>query len=159
MNGVNLSHMPSGLPCKAVRSFPTGVILLFLPWFCPLIFLVPCFASLCGFLPVDHETIPQLASSWASFSFVERKGIWNERKRKAHERMSTGEEICSFSNFRPATLTVTNFFKQVGGWVWLGLMLVLFCLRGLCISERGQLQGGELKAANDWIARFLFHGV
>ncbi|XP_054859895.1 dedicator of cytokinesis protein 6 [Eublepharis macularius] len=42
----------------------------------------------------------------------ERKGTWNERKRKAYERMSVGEEICSFGNFRPATLTVTNFFKQ-----------------------------------------------
>ncbi|XP_077186092.1 dedicator of cytokinesis protein 6 isoform X3 [Paroedura picta] len=43
----------------------------------------------------------------------ERRGTWNERKRKAHERMSTsGEETRSFSNFRPATLTVTNFFKQ-----------------------------------------------
>ncbi|KAL8164603.1 UNVERIFIED_CONTAM: Dedicator of cytokinesis protein 7 [Gekko kuhli] len=42
----------------------------------------------------------------------ERKGTWNERKRKAHERMSVGEETCSFSSFRPATLTVTNFFKQ-----------------------------------------------
>ncbi|XP_060109207.1 dedicator of cytokinesis protein 6 [Heteronotia binoei] len=42
----------------------------------------------------------------------ERRGTWNERKRKAHERLSVGEEACSFSNFRPATLTVTNFFKQ-----------------------------------------------
>uniref|UniRef100_A0A8D2LJQ8 Dedicator of cytokinesis 6 n=1 Tax=Varanus komodoensis TaxID=61221 RepID=A0A8D2LJQ8_VARKO len=43
-----------------------------------------------------------------------RKGTWNERKRKAYERMSVGEEMCGFSNFRPATLTVTNFFKQEG---------------------------------------------
>uniref|UniRef100_A0A670KHJ3 Dedicator of cytokinesis 6 n=1 Tax=Podarcis muralis TaxID=64176 RepID=A0A670KHJ3_PODMU len=43
-----------------------------------------------------------------------RKGTWNERKRKTYERMSVGEEMCSFSNFRPATLTVTNFFKQEG---------------------------------------------
>uniref|UniRef100_A0ACB8EMP7 Uncharacterized protein n=1 Tax=Sphaerodactylus townsendi TaxID=933632 RepID=A0ACB8EMP7_9SAUR len=48
----------------------------------------------------------------ASESEGERRGTWNERKRKAHERMSVGEETCSFSNFRPATLTVTNFFKQ-----------------------------------------------
>uniref|UniRef100_A0A8D2LI61 Dedicator of cytokinesis 6 n=1 Tax=Varanus komodoensis TaxID=61221 RepID=A0A8D2LI61_VARKO len=33
---------------------------------------------------------------------------------KAYERMSVGEEMCGFSNFRPATLTVTNFFKQEG---------------------------------------------
>ncbi|XP_064416958.1 dedicator of cytokinesis protein 7 isoform X2 [Latimeria chalumnae] len=44
----------------------------------------------------------------------ERKGTWNERKRKTFERMSIGEEICNFANFRPATLTVTNFFKQEG---------------------------------------------
>ncbi|KAH0628616.1 hypothetical protein JD844_009975 [Phrynosoma platyrhinos] len=50
----------------------------------------------------------------ASESESDRKGTWNERKRKAYERMSVGEEMCSFSNFRPATLTVTNFFKQEG---------------------------------------------
>ncbi|KAJ7316681.1 hypothetical protein JRQ81_002843, partial [Phrynocephalus forsythii] len=50
----------------------------------------------------------------ASEAESDRKGTWNERKRKAYERMSVGEEICSFSNFRPATLTVTNFFKQEG---------------------------------------------
>lgn len=27
--------------------------------------------------------------------------------------MSVGEDMCNFTNFRPATLTVTNFFKQV----------------------------------------------
>ena len=31
--------------------------------------------------------------------------------------MSSGDDACSFSGFRPATLTVTNFFKQVS---WLG---------------------------------------
>uniref|UniRef100_A0A8C1QIQ4 Dedicator of cytokinesis 6 n=1 Tax=Cyprinus carpio TaxID=7962 RepID=A0A8C1QIQ4_CYPCA len=30
------------------------------------------------------------------------------------ERMSVGEDMCNFTNFRPATLTVTNFFKQEG---------------------------------------------
>ncbi|XP_062827498.1 dedicator of cytokinesis protein 6 isoform X1 [Anolis carolinensis] len=50
----------------------------------------------------------------ASESESDRRGTWNERKRKAYERMSVGEEVCSFSNFRPATLTVTNFFKQEG---------------------------------------------
>uniref|UniRef100_A0A8C8SQ11 Dedicator of cytokinesis 6 n=1 Tax=Pelusios castaneus TaxID=367368 RepID=A0A8C8SQ11_9SAUR len=44
----------------------------------------------------------------------ERRGTWNERKRRTLERMSAGEELCSFGSFRPATLTVTNFFKQEG---------------------------------------------
>ncbi|CAH2273031.1 Hypothetical predicted protein [Pelobates cultripes] len=44
----------------------------------------------------------------------ERKGTWNERKRKAFERLSVGDEVCGFTSFRPATLTVTNFFKQEG---------------------------------------------
>uniref|UniRef100_A0A8C4WSG1 Dedicator of cytokinesis 6 n=1 Tax=Gopherus evgoodei TaxID=1825980 RepID=A0A8C4WSG1_9SAUR len=44
----------------------------------------------------------------------ERRGTWNERKRRMLERMSAGEELCSFASFRPATLTVTNFFKQEG---------------------------------------------
>uniref|UniRef100_A0A674K957 Dedicator of cytokinesis 6 n=1 Tax=Terrapene triunguis TaxID=2587831 RepID=A0A674K957_9SAUR len=43
-----------------------------------------------------------------------RRGTWNERKRRTLERMSAGEEVCSFASFRPATLTVTNFFKQEG---------------------------------------------
>ncbi|XP_030052865.1 dedicator of cytokinesis protein 6 isoform X2 [Microcaecilia unicolor] len=49
-----------------------------------------------------------------SDSESERKGTWNERKRKTLDRMSVGDEVCSFTNFRPATLTVTNFFKQEG---------------------------------------------
>ncbi|XP_047215228.1 dedicator of cytokinesis protein 7-like isoform X5 [Girardinichthys multiradiatus] len=46
----------------------------------------------------------------------ERKthGTWNEKKKKGFERMSVGEEMCNFATFRPATLTVTNFFKQEG---------------------------------------------
>uniref|UniRef100_A0A665V450 Dedicator of cytokinesis 6 n=1 Tax=Echeneis naucrates TaxID=173247 RepID=A0A665V450_ECHNA len=46
----------------------------------------------------------------------ERKshGTWNERKKKAFERMSVGDDMCNFATFRPATLTVTNFFKQEG---------------------------------------------
>uniref|UniRef100_A0A673LEB2 Dedicator of cytokinesis protein 7-like n=1 Tax=Sinocyclocheilus rhinocerous TaxID=307959 RepID=A0A673LEB2_9TELE len=48
-----------------------------------------------------------------SDSDTERKGTWNERKKKGFERMSVGEDMCNFANFRPATLTVTNFFKQV----------------------------------------------
>ncbi|CAL8303287.1 unnamed protein product [Merluccius merluccius] len=39
---------------------------------------------------------------------------WNERKKKGFERMSVGEDMCNFATFRPATLTVTNFFKQEG---------------------------------------------
>ncbi|XP_053318481.1 dedicator of cytokinesis protein 6 isoform X2 [Spea bombifrons] len=49
-----------------------------------------------------------------SDSESDRKGTWNERKRKAFERMSVGDEVCGFTTFRPATLTVTNFFKQEG---------------------------------------------
>ncbi|XP_036409300.1 dedicator of cytokinesis protein 7-like [Megalops cyprinoides] len=49
-----------------------------------------------------------------SDSDSERKGTWNERKKKGFERMSVGEEMCNFASFRPATLTVTNFFKQEG---------------------------------------------
>uniref|UniRef100_A0A673CVS0 Dedicator of cytokinesis 6 n=1 Tax=Sphaeramia orbicularis TaxID=375764 RepID=A0A673CVS0_9TELE len=41
-------------------------------------------------------------------------GTWNERKKKGFERMSIGEDMCNFATFRPATLTVTNFFKQEG---------------------------------------------
>lgn len=48
-------------------------------------------------------------------SLLERKGhgTWNERKKKGFERMSIGDDMCNFATFRPATLTVTNFFKQV----------------------------------------------
>ncbi|XP_063043181.1 dedicator of cytokinesis protein 7-like isoform X2 [Engraulis encrasicolus] len=49
-----------------------------------------------------------------SDSDSERKGTWQERKKKGFERMSVGEDMCNFSTFRPATLTVTNFFKQEG---------------------------------------------
>uniref|UniRef100_A0A673WPE3 Dedicator of cytokinesis 6 n=1 Tax=Salmo trutta TaxID=8032 RepID=A0A673WPE3_SALTR len=47
---------------------------------------------------------------------INRKGhgTWNERKKKGSERMSVGEDMCNFATFRPATLTVTNFFKQEG---------------------------------------------
>ncbi|XP_064415938.1 dedicator of cytokinesis protein 7 isoform X7 [Latimeria chalumnae] len=49
----------------------------------------------------------------------ERKGSWSERRnssivgRRSLERTS-GDEACNLSSFRPATLTVTNFFKQEG---------------------------------------------
>uniref|UniRef100_A0A3Q1FCD0 Dedicator of cytokinesis 6 n=1 Tax=Acanthochromis polyacanthus TaxID=80966 RepID=A0A3Q1FCD0_9TELE len=36
------------------------------------------------------------------------------RKKKGFERMSVGDDMCNFATFRPATLTVTNFFKQEG---------------------------------------------
>ncbi|KAM9493063.1 dedicator of cytokinesis protein 7 isoform 2-T2 [Clarias gariepinus] len=45
---------------------------------------------------------------------TERKGTWTEKKKKGFERMSVGEDMCNLTNFRPATLTVTNFFKQEG---------------------------------------------
>ncbi|TNM96876.1 hypothetical protein fugu_015032 [Takifugu bimaculatus] len=41
-------------------------------------------------------------------------GTWNERKKKGFERMSIADDTCNFATFRPATLTVTNFFKQEG---------------------------------------------
>ncbi|XP_031689545.1 dedicator of cytokinesis protein 7 isoform X19 [Oncorhynchus kisutch] len=50
----------------------------------------------------------------------ERKGSWSERRnssiagRRSLERTTSGDESCSLSSFRPATLTVTNFFKQEG---------------------------------------------
>ncbi|XP_063056673.1 dedicator of cytokinesis protein 7 isoform X16 [Engraulis encrasicolus] len=50
----------------------------------------------------------------------ERKGSWSERRnssivgRRSLERTTSGDEPCSLSSFRPATLTVTNFFKQEG---------------------------------------------
>lgn len=49
----------------------------------------------------------------------ERKGSWSERRnssiggRRSLERTTSGDESCSLTSFRPATLTVTNFFKQV----------------------------------------------
>uniref|UniRef100_A0A3Q3E2Q1 Dedicator of cytokinesis 6 n=1 Tax=Hippocampus comes TaxID=109280 RepID=A0A3Q3E2Q1_HIPCM len=41
-------------------------------------------------------------------------GTWNEKKKRGFERMSVGDDMCNFATFRPATLTVTNFFKQEG---------------------------------------------
>uniref|UniRef100_A0A8C9ILX5 Dedicator of cytokinesis 6 n=1 Tax=Piliocolobus tephrosceles TaxID=591936 RepID=A0A8C9ILX5_9PRIM len=43
----------------------------------------------------------------------ERRPAWTDRRRRGpQDRASSGDEACSFSGFRPATLTVTNFFKQ-----------------------------------------------
>ncbi|XP_076870993.1 dedicator of cytokinesis protein 7 isoform X21 [Brachyhypopomus gauderio] len=50
----------------------------------------------------------------------ERKGSWSERRnssivgRRSLERTTSGDEFCNLTSFRPATLTVTNFFKQEG---------------------------------------------
>uniref|UniRef100_A0A8D0DAI5 Dedicator of cytokinesis 7 n=1 Tax=Sander lucioperca TaxID=283035 RepID=A0A8D0DAI5_SANLU len=51
---------------------------------------------------------------------MKRKGSWSERRnssimgRRSLERTTTGDESCSLTGFRPATLTITNFFKQEG---------------------------------------------
>uniref|UniRef100_A0A674KH37 Dedicator of cytokinesis protein 7 n=1 Tax=Terrapene triunguis TaxID=2587831 RepID=A0A674KH37_9SAUR len=51
---------------------------------------------------------------------LERKGSWSERRnssivgRRSLERTTSGDETCNLTSFRPATLTVTNFFKQEG---------------------------------------------
>lgn len=60
-------------------------------------------------VPVTH------AHAMWFVSLLERKGLgtWNERKKKGFERMSISDDMCNFATFRPATLTVTNFFKQV----------------------------------------------
>uniref|UniRef100_A0A4W3H0W9 Dedicator of cytokinesis 6 n=1 Tax=Callorhinchus milii TaxID=7868 RepID=A0A4W3H0W9_CALMI len=50
----------------------------------------------------------------SSDSETDRKGTWTERKKRTLERMSIGDDACNYTNFRPATLTVTNFFKQEG---------------------------------------------
>uniref|UniRef100_A0A2K6B218 Dedicator of cytokinesis 6 n=1 Tax=Macaca nemestrina TaxID=9545 RepID=A0A2K6B218_MACNE len=43
----------------------------------------------------------------------ERRSAWTDRRRRGpQDRASSGDDACSFSGFRPATLTVTNFFKQ-----------------------------------------------
>uniref|UniRef100_A0A8C3HKM8 Dedicator of cytokinesis 7 n=1 Tax=Chrysemys picta bellii TaxID=8478 RepID=A0A8C3HKM8_CHRPI len=47
-------------------------------------------------------------------------GSWSERRnssivgRRSLERTTSGDETCNLTSFRPATLTVTNFFKQEG---------------------------------------------
>ncbi|XP_036315600.1 dedicator of cytokinesis protein 6 isoform X4 [Pipistrellus kuhlii] len=43
----------------------------------------------------------------------DRRPAWTDRRRRGPpDRTSSGDDTCSFSSFRPATLTVTNFFKQ-----------------------------------------------
>uniref|UniRef100_A0A8C7I0K5 Dedicator of cytokinesis 6 n=1 Tax=Oncorhynchus kisutch TaxID=8019 RepID=A0A8C7I0K5_ONCKI len=56
----------------------------------------------------------ELTVDLSTFSKRKGHGTWNERKKKGFERMSVGEDMCNFATFRPATLTVTNFFKQEG---------------------------------------------
>lgn len=56
---------------------------------------------------------------WICCLSVERKGSWSERRnssimgRRSLERTTSGDESCSLTGFRPATITITNFFKQV----------------------------------------------
>lgn len=71
------------------------------------------------------------------FFLAERKGhgTWNERKKKGFERMSVGDDMCNFATFRPATLTVTNFFKQVR------LCLVVRFMNHLVVRETVFLTG------------------
>uniref|UniRef100_A0A452UHH8 Dedicator of cytokinesis 7 n=1 Tax=Ursus maritimus TaxID=29073 RepID=A0A452UHH8_URSMA len=48
------------------------------------------------------------------------KRSWSERRnssivgRRSLERTTSGDDACNLTSFRPATLTVTNFFKQEG---------------------------------------------
>ncbi|XP_012494783.1 PREDICTED: dedicator of cytokinesis protein 7 [Propithecus coquereli] len=57
-------------------------------------------------------------STEVEISTGERKGSWSERRnssivgRRSLERTTSGDDACNLTSFRPATLTVTNFFKQ-----------------------------------------------
>lgn len=77
---------------------------------------------------ISHTTHTCICLSYFIWfiSLPERKGhgTWNERKKKGFERMSVGDDMCNFATFRPATLTVTNFFKQVR-----------FCLRVMLMTH------------------------
>uniref|UniRef100_A0A4W2GF09 Dedicator of cytokinesis 7 n=1 Tax=Bos indicus x Bos taurus TaxID=30522 RepID=A0A4W2GF09_BOBOX len=59
-------------------------------------------------------------STEVEISTGERKGSWSERRnssivgRRSLERTTSGDDACNLTSFRPATLTVTNFFKQEG---------------------------------------------
>ncbi|XP_036899455.1 dedicator of cytokinesis protein 7 isoform X6 [Sturnira hondurensis] len=59
-------------------------------------------------------------STEVEISAGERKGSWSERRnssiggRRSLERTTSGDDACNLTSFRPATLTVTNFFKQEG---------------------------------------------
>ncbi|KAH0515089.1 Dedicator of cytokinesis protein 7 [Microtus ochrogaster] len=57
-------------------------------------------------------------STEVEISTGERKGSWSERRnsslvgRRSLERTTSGDDACNLTSFRPATLTVANFFKQ-----------------------------------------------
>ncbi|OBS82355.1 hypothetical protein A6R68_23657, partial [Neotoma lepida] len=59
-------------------------------------------------------------STEVEISAGERKGSWSERRnsslvgRRSLERTTSGDDACNLTSFRPATLTVANFFKQEG---------------------------------------------
>uniref|UniRef100_A0A8C9AJ89 Dedicator of cytokinesis 6 n=1 Tax=Prolemur simus TaxID=1328070 RepID=A0A8C9AJ89_PROSS len=54
-----------------------------------------------------------VSSARPLLAILERRPTWTDRRRRGpQDRASSGDDACSFSGFRPATLTVTNFFKQ-----------------------------------------------
>uniref|UniRef100_A0A8C9AEC0 Dedicator of cytokinesis 6 n=1 Tax=Prolemur simus TaxID=1328070 RepID=A0A8C9AEC0_PROSS len=58
-------------------------------------------------------TAVHLANIVSREGLWERRPTWTDRRRRGpQDRASSGDDACSFSGFRPATLTVTNFFKQ-----------------------------------------------
>lgn len=69
--------------------------------------------------PTTGEVLNIIKVNILFFFFVERKGSWSERRnssivgRRSLERTTSGDDACNLTSFRPATLTVTNFFKQV----------------------------------------------
>uniref|UniRef100_A0A4W3ICG8 Dedicator of cytokinesis 7 n=1 Tax=Callorhinchus milii TaxID=7868 RepID=A0A4W3ICG8_CALMI len=58
-----------------------------------------------GSLEREHTDSDMAAAGQRNSGLVGRRSL---------ERPSTGDEPCNLSSFRPATLTVTNFFKQEG---------------------------------------------
>lgn len=66
-------------------------------------------------LPASLSSLPPPSPSLPP---LERRPAWTDRRRRGpQDRTNSGDDTCSFSGFRPATLTVTNFFKQVS-WPW-----------------------------------------
>lgn len=68
--------------------------------------------------------------------------------------MSVGEDMCNFTNFRPATLTVTNFFKQVSSRFYICAFLlvehdVLFLLTKWMLGVSVLLQEGDRLSDED----------
>uniref|UniRef100_A0A8C2NIG0 Dedicator of cytokinesis 7 n=1 Tax=Capra hircus TaxID=9925 RepID=A0A8C2NIG0_CAPHI len=61
-----------------------------------------------------------IVSSAGSLERDSTEGSWSERRnssivgRRSLERTTSGDDACNLTSFRPATLTVTNFFKQEG---------------------------------------------